>query len=347
MKIAIVTDAWTPQVNGVVTVLRDLLDRLQAAGHGVMLVEPSSFRAVRCPGYGEIRLAWRPAAQVASMLDAAAPDAVHIATEGPLGGAARAHCLARGWPFTTAFHTRFPDYLREMTRLPAAWGYAWLRRFHAPSDGVMVPSAGMRRRLERHGFTKLRRWSHGIDLARFRPIDGADLGLPRPVFLYVGRVSTEKNLAAFVGLDLPGSKVVCGSGPLLDRMRREHPQVHWKGGVAREALPAIYAAADAFVFPSRTETFGLAMLEALACGTPVAAYPVDGPLDVVGESDGGVLDTDLHRAALAALAVPRARARARALAFDRDRVCRRFLAHLAPIDRSRASAAGPAAFGLA
>ena len=261
MKIALVTDAWTPQVNGVVTTLVDLLDRLASAGHRTVLIEPSAFRSWRCPGYGEIRFAWRSQAAVAAMLDRARPDAVHIATEGPLGAAARAHCIARGWPFTTAFHTRFPDYLQAMTGLPATWGYAWLRRFHAPADGVMVPSAGTRRILERHGFRNLRRWSHGIDLDHFRAVDGATLGLPRPVFLFVGRVSPEKNLGAFLRLDLPGSKVVCGDGPLLGRLRKTHPEVRWLGRVERDRLPAIYSAADTLVFPSRTETFGLAMLD--------------------------------------------------------------------------------------
>jgi glycosyltransferase involved in cell wall biosynthesis len=299
------------------------------------------FPSWRCPGYGEIRFAWRPGETVAAMLERARPDAVHIATEGPLGAAARRHCIARRWPFTTAFHTRFPDYLHAMTGVPAAWGYAWLRRFHAPAEGVMVPSAGTRRILERQGFRNLRRWSHGVDLERFRPVDGADLVLPRPVFLFVGRVSPEKNLGAFLGLDLPGSKVVCGEGPLLGRYRKAHPAVHWMGRVERDALPAVYSAADVLVFPSRTETFGLAMLEALACGTPVAAFPVDGPMDVLGDSDGGVLDVDLQRAALRALQVPRQQARARAIVFDRDRVCRRFLAHLAPIDHVRSGTAAP------
>ncbi len=347
MKIAIVTDAWTPQVNGVVTTLADLRQRLLAAGHEMALVEPSVFRRLRCPGYAEIELAWRPGAEVARQLDAALPDAIHIATEGPLGIAARAYCLRRRLPFTTAFHSRFPEFLTAAFGVPARWGYAAMRRFHGPSSGVMVPSSGTMDILARHGFENLRGWSHGIDMTLFRPTPGADLGLPRPLFLFVGRVSPEKNLEAFLRLDLPGSKLVCGGGPLLDRYRREYPQVHWRGSTPRHALVEIYGAADVFVHPSRTDTFGLVMLEALACGTPVAAFPVAGPLDVIGTSDGGVLDADLRCAALAALQVPRERARARALEFDWGRVSGQFLANLAPIRRWRPDAGYPAIAQLA
>ncbi len=260
----------------------------------------------------------------------------------PAPGACTGSCRS-----TTAFHSRFPEFLTAAFGLPSRWGYAALRRFHAPSAGVLVPSAGSMEILAQHGFANLRRWSHGIDLTLFHPDRKAALDLPRPVFLFVGRVSPEKNLEAFLRLDLPGSKLVCGGGPLLERYRRGHPEVHFRGSVPRSELAAIYAAADAFVYPSRTDTFGLVMLEALACGTPVAAYPVAGPLDVVGASDGGVLDLDLRRAALAALNVPRARARARALEFDWDVVSRQFLAHLAPIRRWKPDAGYPAIAQLA
>jgi len=330
MKIAIVTDAWLPQVNGVVTTLLELQRGLLQLGHEPVMIEPSQFRRFACPGYREIELAWRPGRRVAQALRDAAPDAIHIATEGPMGSAARAYCLRAGLQFTTAFHTRFPDILAKALRIPERWGYAWFKRFHAPSSGVMVPSAGMQAILEGHGFERLLAWSHGVDLTMFSPVQDADFGLPRPVFLYVGRVSYEKNLDAFLKLDLPGSKVVYGVGPLLERLKREHPGVHWRGVVPREQLAAIYSAADSFVFPSHSETFGLVMLEAMACGTPVAAFPVAGPLDVVGSSDGGVLDTDLHAAALRSLQVPRERARARALEFDWNPVCRQFIQHLVP-----------------
>ena len=328
MKILIVTDAWLPQVNGVVTTLVELIRGLEARGHEPVLIEPSAFKRFACPGYAEIELAWRPAAQVERLIEAAGADAIHIATEGPLGSAARRHCLRRNLAFTTAFHTRFPDILAKALHVPSAWGYAWFRRFHAPSSGVMVPTQGMLEILHAHRFERLLRWSHGVDLTLFKPVEPLPLDLPRPVFLHVGRISYEKNVEAFLKLDLPGSKLVYGVGPLLPKLREKYPAVHWRGVVSREALPAIYSAADAFVFPSHSETFGLVMLEAMACGTPVAAFPVAGPLDVVADSDGGVLDHDLGRAALRALEVPRERARARALTFDWEQVCDEFVGFL-------------------
>jgi glycosyltransferase involved in cell wall biosynthesis len=330
MKIALVTDAWRPQVNGVVTTLVELVKGLEDRGHDVLVIEPSGFRRFRCPGYPEIELAWRPKAKVAQQIEDFQPDAIHIATEGPLGGAARSHCLRRKLAFTTAFHTRFPDILTEALRIPNAWGYAWFRRFHAPSSGVMVPTEGMLKLLQQHRFAELREWSHGVDLRLFKPVEPIALDLPRPVWLYVGRVSYEKNLEAFLRLPLPGSKLVYGQGPLAETLRRKHPEVHWRGVVPRSELPHIYSAADAFVFPSRSETFGLVMLEAMACGTPVAAFPVPGPLDVIADSKGGVLDDDLQRAALRALELPRDEVRRRALRFDWEQVCEQFLGFLVP-----------------
>ena len=338
MKIVLVTDAWLPQVNGVVTTLLELVRGLEARGHEVVMIEPSAFRRFACPGYAGIELAWRPGAKVAKTIDAADADAIHIATEGPLGAAARRHCLRRGFAFTTAFHTRFPDILANALRVPSSWGYAWFRRFHAPSAGVMVPTEGMLKILKQHRFERLLGWSHGVDLNLFKPVTPIALDLPRPVFLYVGRVSYEKNLEAFLKLDLPGSKLVYGVGPVLAKLRAAYPQVHWRGVVPREALPAIYSAADVFVFPSHSETFGLVMLEAMACGTPVAAFPVAGPLDVVADADGGVLDDDLAQAALRALAVPRERARARAKEFDWERVCEQFISFLVPTSAARSGA---------
>jgi glycosyltransferase involved in cell wall biosynthesis len=341
LRIAIVSDAWRPQVNGVVTILVDLLDRLTSIGHEVAVIEPALFERFRCPFYPEIELAWRPRRRLERRLREMRPDAIHIATEGPLGLAARAHCRGQGLRFTTAFHTRFPEFLSAATGLAPRWGYAALRRFHAASAGVMVPSQGTMEILRHYRFANLRRWSHGIDLELFCPRPNTALGLPRPVFLYVGRVSPEKNLDAFLRLDLPGSKVVCGGGPLLERYRHDYPSVRWFGSLPRHQLVDIYNAADSFVYPSRTDTFGLVMLEALACGTPVAAYPVAGPLDVVGRSDGGVLDFDLRSAALRSLAVPRARARARALEFDWDRVSRQFVAHLVAANGNASRVAQP------
>ncbi len=334
MRIAIVTDAWSPQINGVVTTLRDLVQRLELASHEVLVIEPRLFRTVPCPGYREIRLAWLPRRSLRRRLDEARPDAIHIATEGPLGHAARACCLDRGWPFTTAFHSRFPDFIKTAFGVPPRWGYALLRRFHAPSSGVLAPSSGAARILADHGFANIRAWSHGIDLDQFAPGPAVALDLARPIFLYVGRVSREKNIEAFAELDLPGSKLVCGGGPMLDDYRRRYPQVRWTGPQPRETLALWYNAADVFVHPSMTDTFGLGMLEALACGTPVAAYPVVGPLDVIGDSDSGVLDRDLRVAALGALKIPRERARARALAFSRDRVAEEFLANVRTVEHA-------------
>ena len=333
MKIAIITDAWRPQVNGVVTVLTDLLVHLETAGHAVSVIEPAGFRRLRCPGYGEIEFSLLAGRRMAGLLDALQPDAVHIATEGPLGWAARSHCRRRNWPFTTAFHSRFAEFASAAWGIPEAWGYALLRWFHSASAGVMVPSTGTLDILRGRGFAHLRCWSHGIDTELFRPLEGCDLGLPRPVFLFVGRIAPEKNLQAFLNLDLPGSKVVCGGGPLLGTLRRRFRDVHWLGPMRREALVRIYNAADAFVYPSRTDTFGLVMLEALACGTPVAAFPVAGPLDVVSNSTGGVLDENLRRAALRALDIPRHNARLRALTFDHRAVSRQFVGWLVRRDR--------------
>lgn len=334
MKIALITDAWLPHVNGVVTTLLELHRGLLADGHDVVVIEPSTFKRFPCPGYREIELAWRPRKRVAKMLDEAHADAIHIATEGPMGNAARAHCLKRGWKFTTAFHTRFPEILAKALRIPERWGYAWFRRFHAKSSGIMVPSAGMFAILKNYGFSPLKAWSHAVDLSLFQPVPDADLGLPRPVFMYVGRVSYEKNMEAFLSLDLPGSKVVYGEGPIKERLQREFPSVHWRGVVPRTELARIYSAADVFVFPGRSETFGLVMLEAMACGTPVAAYPVPGPLDVLDPqydgSDGGVLHDDLRTAAMQALLVPRGQPLRRAMQFDWAPVCREFVSHLVP-----------------
>lgn len=343
MRLLLVTDAWLPQVNGVVTTLVEVLRGMEARGHRVELIEPSTFRRFACPGYREIELAWRPAREVERRIDAADFDALHIATEGPLGAAARRHCMRRGIAFSTAFHTRFPDILERALGIPERWGYAWLRRFHAPSSSVMVPTRGMLGVLQAHRFERLREWSHGVDLQAFRPIEGArggqaDASLPRPHFLYVGRVSYEKNVEAFLALDLPGSKRVYGVGPRRKVLQRRYPGAAWHGVVDRADLPAVYASADVLVFPSRSDTFGLVMLEAMACGTPVAAYPVPGPLDVVGSSGGGVLDEDLRAAAMRALEASREAARERALAFDWGPACDRFIELLVP--RAPSPAAG-------
>ena len=339
MKIALITDAWSPQVNGVVTTLVELVREVQAAGHEVEVIHPGLFRTRPCPGYAGIDLAVRPFKALAHRLDALAPQAVHIATEGPLGWAARRYCLRHSLAFTTAYHTRFPEILQAALKVPLSWGYAMFRHFHRPSSGVLVPTQGVLRLLERRGFRNLKPWTHGVDLRLFPYHEAVHrytaLGeLPRPVALYVGRVSYEKNIEAFLSLDMPGSKIVCGVGPLEASLKARYPRVRWLGILPREQLAQVYAAADVFVMSSRSETFGLVMLEAMACGTPVAAYPVDGPLEVLGQhqgrAQGGVLDDDLQQACYRALAVPREAARRRAEAFSWVQASREFLGHLVP-----------------
>lgn len=340
MKIALLTDAWLPQVNGVVTTLRELVQELAAAGHEVQVVHPGQFATRPCPGYAGIDLAVRPGRAVARMLDAMKPDAIHLATEGPLGWAGRSYCLRRGLAFTTAFHTRFPEILHAALRVPLGWGYALSRHFHRPSSGVMVPTHGVLQMLAQRGFRNLRPWTHGVDTQAF-PFHGATTPSPvtgalaHPVSLYVGRISYEKNIEAFLQLDLPGTKVVCGVGPLEARLKARYPQVRWLGILDRPALAQVYAAADVFVFPSRSETFGLVMLEAMACGTPVAAFPVEGPMEVLGahagrEPRGGVLHDSLLAASQEALGVPRSEARARALDFTWAHAARLFEQYLVP-----------------
>jgi glycosyltransferase involved in cell wall biosynthesis len=331
MRLALVSDAWSPQVNGVVRTLAALRRELERGGHAVSSITPDLFRSVPCPTYPEIRLALGARRRLARLLDEAPPDAIHIATEGPLGFAARAYCRRRGLRFTSAYHTRFPEYVSARFRVPERLSYAALRRFHAPSRAVMVATQTIHDELAARGFRNLRRWTRGVDAERFLPLAAKDdLGLPRPIFLTVARIAVEKNLPAFLDLDLPGSKLVVGDGPLLPEFRRRYPDVHFAGLQEGEALLRHYAAADVFVFPSRTDTFGLVLLEALACGVPVAAYPVAGPLDVIEGSGAGVLDEDLHRAALAALDIPAASCRAHALRFSWPECARQFLANLAP-----------------
>jgi glycosyltransferase involved in cell wall biosynthesis len=330
VKIAFVTDAWAPQVNGVARTLAALHDGLIAGGHEAYALTPDLFHTLRCPTDPEVRLALHARPALTRRLDALAPDAIHIATEGPLGLGARAYCLGRGLCFTTAYHTKFPEYLKARFGIPLAWGYAAVRRFHAKSSAVMVATPTVRDELAAHGFERVVAWSRGVDIALFRPGCGPALDLPRPVFLYVGRVAAEKNLPAFLDLDLPGSKLVVGDGHLLPHMKHRYPQVHFAGLQEGEALVRHYASADVFVLPSRTETFGLVLLEALACGLPVAALPVPGPLDVIGGSGVGVLDWDLRAAALQALAISSESCRAHALRFSWRASIQQFLANLVP-----------------
>ncbi len=331
MRIVLACDAWPPQVNGVVRTMLAVKRELEAVGHTVIPLTPDQFLTAPCPFYSEIRLAVNPLGKVGHLIEAAEPDAIHIVTEGPIGIAARRWCLAAGYNFTTAYHTRFPEYLAARFVAPRGFTYSLLRRFHAPSRGVMVATESVRRELAARGFINLVAWGRGVDRALFDPELREELpAFKRPIFLSVGRIAREKNLAAFLSLDLPGSKVVVGEGPDLAALRRHFPDVHFLGRREGRSLAKLYASADVFVFPSRTDTFGLVMLEAMASGLPVAAYPVPGPLDVVDGSGAGVLDDDLRGAALAALDIPRERCREHALSFSWAQCARQFLEHLSP-----------------
>lgn len=310
MRLLLVTDAWAPQVNGVVRTLETVVEQLRGRGDEVEVVHPGLFRTVPCPTYPEIRLALAPGRGLEQAWERFQPDAVHIATEGPLGMAARRACLRRKQPFSTAFHTRFPEYVHARTRIPASLSYRVMRWFHGPAERVMVATETVQRDLEHHGFGNCVRWSRGVDTAAFSPEGPRALELEGPVFLYCGRVAVEKNIEAFLALDLPGTKLVVGDGPARASLERRFPDAVFAGMQRGADLAAHYRSADVFVFPSRTDTFGLVMLEALASGLPVAAYPVSGPLDVVGGTDVAVLDEDLGRAARAALDLDPARCRA-------------------------------------
>ena len=331
-RILIVTDAWFPQVSGVVRALSTMAEHLRAGGDTVEVVGPDRFRNMPMPGYAEIRLAVAPRRGLVRLVEAFAPEVVHIATEGPLGWAMRAICRGRGWAFTTAFHTRFPEYLNVRTRIPLAWSWAVMRRFHEAGAGTFAATHSLREELAARGFTKLRPWTPGVDLARFRP-DAREAweGLVRPVFLYAGRVAVEKNLAAFLSLDLPGTKVVVGDGPARAGLEARFPDAHFTGYRHGELLARSYAGADVVVFPSRTDTFGLVLLEALASGTPVAAFPVTGPRDVITDPRTGALDEDLRAACLRALEGDRAACRAYAEGWSWEACAAQFRAAQVPV----------------
>ncbi|GIL01546.1 MAG: GDP-mannose-dependent alpha-mannosyltransferase [Alphaproteobacteria bacterium] len=331
----IATDAWRPQVNGVVRTLEHLAAELERLGHAVELVTPSVFLTLPMPSYPEIPLSLATPGMLSRRIEAFAPDHVHIATEGPVGFAARRACLRLGLAFTTSYHTRFPEYLRARLPVPVALSYAWLRRFHNAGSACLVATASIRADLAARGFEHLVAWTRGVDHGLFHPRPPDELGgefhFERPVFLNVGRLAVEKNLEAFLDLDLPGSKVVVGDGPARRALQKRYPQARFLGPRFGEDLARCYAAADVFVFPSLTDTFGNVLLEALASGLPVAAFPVPGPLDVIDGSGAGVLDTDLRRAALAALAIPRRAALARAARFTWEECARIFLAAGTPV----------------
>jgi len=336
-RILIVTDAWKPQVNGVVRTLTTVAEELRAMGHVVDVVGPDRFRTFPCPTYPDISLSLLPRRRLIRMIKAFNPDALHIATEGPLGLAARSWAKRAGFAFTTAFHTRFAEYVKARIGLPVRPIYAWMRRFHGAGQGTMVATQSLRDELTTRGFRNIRSWTRGVDLDLFKPFPGEPppefIGLPRPIFIYVGRVAVEKNIGAFLDLTLPGSKVVVGGGPQLAGLRRAHPDVTFTGPRRGEALAGAYAGADVFVFPSLTDTFGLVILEALACGTPVAAFPVTGPKDVLTDASGkiGAVNIDLRVAALDALTANRAACRAHAERYSWRACTEMFLSHLVPL----------------
>lgn len=338
MKIAIVTDAWRPQTNGVVKTLSTTADGLRSLGHVVRIIEPNQFRTFPCPTYPEIRLAWLPYRKLSALLKEFEPDAIHIATEGTLGAAARKWCLRRGCHFTTSYHTQFPEYVRARVPIPLSLSYAHLRRFHSAAARTMVATPAIQRLLESRGFNNIVRWTRGVDVALFKPRTKDFLDFPRPIAMYVGRVAVEKNIDDFLQLDLPGTKVIVGDGPARAELEAAYPRVKFVGYKFGEELASYVAAADVFIFPSRTDTFGLVLLEAMSCGVPVAAFPVPGPIDVVTQGVTGVLNNDLRAAALAALRLDPKQCRAYALANTWETATRQFLSHLAPRQATQSAA---------
>lgn len=293
MRVALVTDAWAPQINGVVRTLQAVCEQLEHMGHVVRVISPDQYASLPCPTYPEIRLAMARGRTVGRQIEAFMPDAVHLATEGPLCLAARRWCLRNAVPFTTAYHTQFPEYVAHRTGVPAAWVWRYIRWFHGPAQAVLVSTRSVRESLRAHGIAQVRHWGRGVDLSNFTPdAPPPDVfaDLPRPIQLYVGRVAVEKNLEAFLASTHPGSKIVVGDGPARATLQKAWPDAHFLGSLSGHALAGAYAGADVLVFPSRTDTFGLVMIEALACGTPVAAFPVTGPVDIVTRDTGALAE---------------------------------------------------------
>ena len=331
MKIAIVTDAWRPQVNGVVTTLTHTVDTLSQLGHDAVVFSPNGLPTIQCPSYPEIRLALFQGKRVRAWIDEMKPDALHIATEGPLGFAARQAALQARLSFTTAYHTQFPQYVRARYPIPEWLSYSVLRRFHAPAVRTMVGTRQVRRELRARGFRHLCHWTRGVDTALFKPRPEVQLPYPGPIMMYVGRVAVEKGVEDFCLADVPGTKVVVGGGPALADLRQRYPSVVFPGFQFGHALAEWLAGADCFVFPSRTDTFGLVMLEAMSCGLPVAAYPVTGPLDVIREGETGCLRHRLADAIEGALRLDPTACRAQALEYGWEFATRQFIGNLVDI----------------
>jgi glycosyltransferase involved in cell wall biosynthesis len=335
MRILIATDAWHPQVNGVVRTLTSLARSASALGAEISFLTPDGFPSVGVPTYPGLRIALPNRREIKKRIEAAAPEAIHIATEGPIGWAVRAYCRRHKLAFTTSYTTRFPEYIAVRTGIPAALGYTVLRHFHAAAAMTMVATPSLRQELAARGFRKLGFWTRGVDTELFNPDDPAALDLPKPVFMTMGRVAVEKNLEAFLALDLPGSKVVVGDGPQKAELQRRYPQAKFLGEKTGADLTAHLAAADVFVFPSLTDTFGVVQLEALACGTPVAAFPVTGPKDVIADHPIGALDNDLRSACLRALGMSRQACRSFALERSWENSARQFIGNLSALQPSR------------
>jgi 1,2-diacylglycerol 3-alpha-glucosyltransferase/glucuronosyltransferase len=335
MRILIATDAWHPQVNGVVRTLTSLARSASALGAEIDFLTPDGFPSLGVPTYPGLRVALPNRREIAARIEAVSPDAIHIATEGPIGWAVRAYCLRHKLAFTTSYTTRFPEYIAVRTIVPAGLSYAVLRHFHAAAAMTMVATSSLRQELSGRGFRKLGTWTRGVDTDLFRPDDAAELDLPRPIFMTVGRVAVEKNLEAFLALNLPGSKVVIGDGPQKALLERRYPNARFLGEKTGKDLTSHLAAADVFVFPSLTDTFGVVQLEALACGTPVAAFPVTGPLDVIADHPVGALDTDLRSACIRALGISRESCRGFALERSWENSARQFIGNLSALQPSR------------
>jgi glycosyltransferase involved in cell wall biosynthesis len=333
MHILVATDAWHPQVNGVVRTLTKLADAAKALDVEFSFLTPQSFRTFAMPSYRDVRLAMPRPAKIAKLIEEARPDSIHIATEGPIGLMVRRYCRQRKLPFTTSFHTRFPEYVRARVPVPESLIWRALRRFHASSRAVMAATPALARELSGRGFDNVVLWPRGVDNKLFHP-RAVDLCFPAPVFLCVGRVAVEKNLEAFLELDLPGTKVIVGDGPARLALQQKYPDAVFLGALQGERLAEVYAAADVFAFPSRTDTFGLVLLEALASGLPIAAFPVSGPLDVIGDAPVGVLSEDLRTACLAALNIPRGTCVEFAARHTWEASGRAFLANMALIRRA-------------
>lgn len=334
MRIAIVTDAWEPQVNGVVRTLQSVKRELERQGHDVLVISPDLYRSFPCPTYPEIRLALAGASSVGARIAAFGPDAIHLSTEGPLCLAARRWCMRRSIPFTTAYHTQFPDYIAKRTGIPPALSWIYIRWFHRPAKRVLVSTQSIRAELSRNGISHVVHWGRGVDLSLFTQQASPPqifATLTRPIQLYVGRVAVEKNIEAFLASDIKGSKVIVGDGPARERLEARYPEAHFLGALNGSALAGAYAGADVFVFPSRTDTFGLVMIEALACGTPVAAYPVSGPVDVVTDKVGA-LARDLDTAIALALTRDRQICATYGSTFTWEASAGQFLAALSALD---------------